>query len=76
MTQVALDCCHAKKEEEEKKWGYNKELESWKEWRRRPARKLAFAEERREEKNFFAEEKTECFRRGKKLFMFLNEGQN
>ena len=31
MTQVALDCCHAKKEEEEKKWGYNKELESWKE---------------------------------------------
>lgn len=35
MTQVALDCCHAKKEEEEKKWGYNKELESWKEWRRK-----------------------------------------
>ena len=33
MTRVALDCCHAKKEEEEK-WGY-KELESWKEWRRK-----------------------------------------
>lgn len=45
MTRVALDCCHAKKEEEEKKWGYNKELESWKEWRRKEEKLVEEEEE-------------------------------